>query len=562
MYGALRVLNSIRLSKGFSLLLSLQTTGVIILSILLIPHYNVIGQGISNNTTLEVDLPISIALSSDKFRYLTGEPVVLLGVVNNGSSSSISEKILIKVNYIGNTSKIPNMMAPPESGASHVVYNASTYPINNSFSAIVLDTFRSGTYQVSAIIERTGDTAATTFQVENPFTTIFAFVIYAGVGLLIIFLIVLLRESARVSIIQVANFVFLSGLVGAISVALLLGDVEIGSNSPIGLVIQGSVPNEGQVNPIQKVLTSEQGSWVINIGGTQNNSYKDGIQIPIYVFILGLWGGYLRYLYETATTVRKTLDKESKKIEDYVDSLDDSKIDATEVRIGRFERTHPEIREELKASPKQDLERLMEQRMAKRYVLRTRLERRYYLFQSLKNISLLLLAPLLSMAIWFLLVQAGIEDTSLGNNDSQSGLFILAAISITVGLVTNEAIQVLVNFAKDRFGRVEEETSLQQQLSFDINDLKSPVNRNSEQTFTLAVLHDGSPIEDAIVKGKASYQAGAPEHKFGGLTDSSGKYSHSWSIDAEAPIGIYNMKINVSASGFKENSVSTSYQVL
>jgi hypothetical protein len=54
------------------------------------------------------------------------------------------------------------------------------------------------------------------------------------------------------------------------------------------------------------------------------------------------------------------------------------------------------------------------------------------------------------MAIWLLLVQAGVGDTSQEEDENQSGLFILAAISITVGLVTNEAIQLLVNFAKDR----------------------------------------------------------------------------------------------------------------
>lgn len=553
-------LNPFGLSKfDFFSLLIVLAVAAIMLSYSFSWPFNIFAQNTTEINGSQADSSMSIAVSTDKFRYLAGELVKLEGTVSNGSSSALSEKIIIKVNYVANTSKLPSSIAPPESDKDHIVYNASVYSVNNSFSVSILDTFRSGTYQASATLARGMETASSTFQVESPFFTIFALVIYAGAVLLVIFLIVLLRGSARVSFIQIANFVFLSGIVAAITVALLVGDVELGPNSPVGLVMQSSGVSEESATPSEKQVV-EQNSWVINIGGTQDNNYSNGIQIPVYVFVLGLWGGYLRYLYETATTVRKTLERESKRIEDHVDNLEDERIEEMEITVGRFEHIPRETRLALVASPGDDAAR-EEKRRAKRYVMKIRLERRSNLFQSLKNLALLLLAPLLSMAIWLLLVQAGVGDTSQEEDENQSGLFILAAISITVGLVTNEAIQLLVNFAKDRFGRVEEEAAPNLQLSFDISDLKNPISRGQEQKITIAVFHEESAVEGAIVKGRVKHESGKAEHTFSGLTDSSGKYSHSWKVEETTDIGTYNVRINISADGYRDIMTVCNYNV-
>ena len=67
------------------------------------------------------------------------------------------------------------------------------------------------------------------------------------------------------------------------------------------------------------------------------------------------------------------------------------------------------------------------------------------------RIALLFLSPLLAIATWFLLNQAGLEGHQNGTQ-GQSGIFILAAVSFTVGLVTNEVVQYLSNFVKKRLG--------------------------------------------------------------------------------------------------------------
>jgi hypothetical protein len=41
--------------------------------------------------------------------------------------------------------------------------------------------------------------------------------------------------------------------------------------------------------------------WVFNIGGTPINGPMSGINIPVFVVLGGVLGGYIRYLYKAAT---------------------------------------------------------------------------------------------------------------------------------------------------------------------------------------------------------------------------------------------------------------------
>jgi hypothetical protein len=59
---------------------------------------------------------------------------------------------------------------------------------------------------------------------------------------------------------------------------------------------------------------------------------------------------------------------------------------------------------------------------------------------------LLLLAPLLAIAVWFLLLQIGLQQQNISSG--QTGIFILAVISFSVGLITQEVVQRLTDFAK------------------------------------------------------------------------------------------------------------------
>jgi hypothetical protein len=102
----------------------------------------------------------------------------------------------------------------------------------------------------------------------------------------------------------------------------------------------------------------------------------------VNVFIFGIAGGYLRYLWKTA--------KLRMKREKHV--AEGSASDKDRMRTWSF-------------------------------------------YQSLEDLALLFLSPLLAIAIWFVLFEGG-----------TTGTYAIAVISFTVGLVTEEVIQTLIGF--------------------------------------------------------------------------------------------------------------------
>jgi hypothetical protein len=380
-----------------------------------------------NMTTNQISAP-SIAISTDKWRYMTDERVTIFGTISdNRSYNQTPQKVTLVVTFAGGSSK-----AYPwpwhDTSQTRMLYNASLYTSNNSFVANISNIAASGRYSVYATLAGPRDSSFTTFEVENPYTTTFAIAFYFGTAILALFLSVLAIGTFNVGIIQIFNFIFLSGYVISILVSLAFSDIELGPNSPIGLVLKHSVDQRGQIRLDNTArLASGESTWVINVGGTQETNYTNGVQIPVYVIVFGVLGGYLRYLYETATAAREDPENDSKKIDEYLNRLSKQRLEEIDITSSSFvDRTFR----------KQYLKTIEEMKQkngssdplrAQKYVLRFRLYRRYYLFQSLKNLALLLLAPLLATAIWFLLVQAGVEgqqDTTRG----QTGIFILAAI--------------------------------------------------------------------------------------------------------------------------------------
>ena len=53
------------------------------------------------------------------------------------------------------------------------------------------------------------------------------------------------------------------------------------------------------------ILSSPESHWVINVGGIRGSTTDPfdlvgGVQLPLYIVLFGIAGGYLRYLYEIA----------------------------------------------------------------------------------------------------------------------------------------------------------------------------------------------------------------------------------------------------------------------
>ena len=116
--------------------------------------------------------------------------------------------------------------------------------------------------------------------------------IAAGVGIAVfVFLLGIGLGRAFVASI-IINFIIISGVVVSILLAVLFTDVEWGANSPIGLIIKSPVDEKGQVR-LNSLGEPVGNQWMLNVGGTPLNSYSEGVQIPVYVVVFGIIGGYL-----------------------------------------------------------------------------------------------------------------------------------------------------------------------------------------------------------------------------------------------------------------------------
>jgi hypothetical protein len=198
----------------------------------------------------------------------------------------------------------------------------------------------------------------------------------------------------RIYATEIYRFVCLSLMAGTPIAAFALTDVELSPNSPIGLVIKPATQTALTL-PFSN-STVPGGEWVINIGGSPSNRYTTGIQVPVNVFIFGIAGGYLRYLYETA---EKHIQERRK--------------------LGRIRELQLESKTVIEIS--EEIGALQASRV---------------FYESLRDIALFFLSPLLAIAVWLVLTQGGTTSTAT-----------LAAVSFTIGLVTREVIDALIAFA-------------------------------------------------------------------------------------------------------------------
>ncbi len=194
------------------------------------------------------------------------------------------------------------------------------------------------------------------------------------------------------------RYLFISALVWSIILALVFTEVEIGTHSPLGLVIRHNLnPESGELDVTKNPLIE----WGINIGGNWENNFSSGVVIPVYVLILGLIGGYLRYLHKAASK-EKVFSRVS--------------IDKTKEKNEGEEGIKKEY---IKKSGK-PLEDTSSE----------------FLETTYGELSNIFLAPLLAAVVWFIISQGQTDFNIYG----------MAAISFSIGLVTTEIIQLIVKF--------------------------------------------------------------------------------------------------------------------
>ena len=194
------------------------------------------------------------------------------------------------------------------------------------------------------------------------------------------------------------RFFFISALVWSIIIALVFNEVEIGTHSPLGLVIRHNLnPQGGELDVTKNPLID----WGINIGGSWENNFSSGVIIPVYVFILGFIGGYLRYLQKTTS---KEKIKEEKTKEEYKTSelpTEFTSLESQKIKYKPIESTSLDFQE-----------------------------------NTYGELSHIFLAPLLAAVVWFI----------ISRGEPESNIYGMAAVSFSIGLVTTEIIQIIVKF--------------------------------------------------------------------------------------------------------------------
>ena len=354
----------------------------------------------------------------------------------------------------------------------------------------------------------------TSIKVDSIFLTLPALFVYITIGFFVGLVIVILRGGSQFRS-ELLRFVCITGIVFSILFALLLTDLQIGIFSPVGLV-ERSIPNQG---------ADPSGEWVLNIGGIQEDNFSQGIQIPIYVIIFGLIGGYLRYLYKTAKlksrhrAVREMYlfswddvvgkdnvpGKDSKKLKAFLTDKFDIEWFASEefVREGdnklKITNGVHEVLITLTdgiANLTIDNDKIIYKFTVKKEnkhtnIYQTMSWRSWLFYQSLEDLSLLFLAPLLAIALWFLLTQA-----------STTSKYILALASFTVGLVTDEIIRSLLRFIrpklKEENDNVTDHTGPDDAIEDSVNDSKKDDKTNRYQISQALISDFGGGIVSFI----------------------------------------------------------------
>jgi len=351
----------------------------------------------------------SISLITDDSKYSQGEKVAILGRVHNGTKF-ISGTINLVVKKTGD----PMLWWYATNKEQSIFTNISTISDNTGRYNYNISLQDDGRYLViaSANIQGKIISSSTVFEVQNIFVSMSAGMIYVAIAFFLILILVIgignhkygdisdavefRRKQKEIANIELLRFITLTGIAVFIILSFVFVDAEVGVNSPVGLVQQNfDLLNKTKM---QSEGQARENAWVINVGGTQSDNYLGGIQIPTSVVIFGLAGGYLRYLYGMRFFFSRW-----KKDNEYED---------TDKNWGDLN-----IADNLS-----------------------------FVRHSLRSLSLFFLSPMLAVVIWFILFQGG-----------TTGKWAIAAISFSLGLITEEVIQVIIAFVRKALIGIKEE---------------------------------------------------------------------------------------------------------
>jgi hypothetical protein len=333
----------------------------------------------------------SIALETDKGTYAPLQSIHVYIDVLNGDGCKIISKVDFEI------SKILGNKSNEKVYVQH--FFSDTMESQGFTDEKQVQLQDPGVYNLSAssLVQGDPEYAWKTIEIQEIYTSRFAFMWFLSAGFFLALVILILKGSSHIQLNEIFRFILISGIVFSLVSSFIFLNDEVSSVAPVGIVTKD--PLSGGIFDIEDNSHSDNCGilgdceWVLNIGGMAPR-YDFGMQVPIGVIIFGIAGGYLRYLYKT-----------SKLYKDYNNSLDKAINQLSDYRLSLF-------------------------------------------YRSLEDISLLFLSPLLAIAVWFLFDQAGMDSNSANST--------IAVVSFTIGLITEDVIQALIRFSSSTIGGLQD----------------------------------------------------------------------------------------------------------
>lgn len=397
---------------------ALFATAIILLS--LVP-YSISGQkSTSSNTTLS-----AVSVNLDRKIYSPGASIRILGSVYNSSGEfSPNTIVTIKIDKIkepdsGTMGFFEQLFGSPfHRRVPELIEQKSIVTDRNGIYNSTIMAQESGDYNVSIFSPKGNGVASTGFEIIDIWFTKPLYMLYIGIASFGTLMVVMLREHSKIekerrnktqikqerpeindkdlqyevsnTIIheiapyEIGRFVCLTIIVASFVIALVFSEVEVGANSPVGLITIHPFPPDTNIQPnVNNGQQPRASGWYINVGGNVADNYVGGIEIPVNVLVFGVAGGYLRYLYGLRFLYE--VPKEAKERPEDTDTFWGD--------IAIYDQMGPYK-------------------------------------HSFRSLALFFLAPLLAIAVRFVLWQGG-----------TSGYYAIAAVSFTIGLVTEEVIR-------------------------------------------------------------------------------------------------------------------------
>jgi Bacterial Ig-like domain/RTX calcium-binding nonapeptide repeat (4 copies) len=376
------------------------------------------------------ELGPSILVKTDKAVYGSGDTIKIDGQVNEKSRSNISKSLISPINI--KISRIAEEKATPVKDVSMLPDSEGNYHLD-------FIPFEDGKYLINVTIANNASLSKfSQFEVKSIFdTTTTDMLKWAGICFSILLIVIIYgshvsntiyddsekkkigldeawrRAQFRVTIVECLRLLLITGMAIFFTLSLLFADTEIGVDSPIGLVKKNGT---GTVFSQKTTTITQNGTqWVFNVGGTNADNYIAGIQIPTFIVIFGLLGGYFRFLYGM-----RFLFSEKRRKEQFYN---------TDKRWGDVNVMDPLS----------------------------------FLKHSLRSLSLFFLSPFVAVGVWLIFVQIG-----------TTGVWVAAAGSFTMGLITEEVILTLISFARTVLVGIRESSFFSSSVTQEDKDKEKP----------------------------------------------------------------------------------------